>query len=245
MPQLRFTTLVEAPLTVAFDVARASERSWSTPLREVESVRPHSDVHVAAPPNGRTRLTATRRFTPTAEGTVVDERIDGASGLPGPLGLVADRVLRRRVERAGRSDLAGFVAAAEARARAVVQVVGAALVAGDRVLVAQRSGGPYDGFWEFPGGKVEPGESVVDCLRRELDEELGIVAEIGELVLTSVARYPGLEPIELSFFFADRFVGEPERRDYAEIRWVAPSELDALDFLDGDREILAVLTAVA
>ena len=115
-----------------------------------------------------------------------------------------------------------------------------------KILACRRSASMrHPGKWEFPGGKVEPGESVADCLRRELDEELGIAGEIGELVLRSVARYPNLEPIELSFFFVDRFAGEPERRDYAEIRWVAPSELAALDFLDGDREILAALTPVA
>jgi 8-oxo-dGTP diphosphatase len=115
-----------------------------------------------------------------------------------------------------------------------------------KILACRRSTSMrHPGKWEFPGGKVEPGESVADCLRRELDEELGIAGEIGELVLTSVARYPGLEPIELSFFFVDQFAGEPERRDYAEIRWVAPTELAALDFLEGDREILERLTRAA
>ena len=115
-----------------------------------------------------------------------------------------------------------------------------------KILACRRSASMrHPGKWEFPGGKVEPGESDADCLRRELDEELGIAGEIGELVLTSIAHYPNLEPIELSFFFVDRFAGEPERRDYDEIRWVAPSELAALDFLDGDREILAKLTRAA
>ena len=115
-----------------------------------------------------------------------------------------------------------------------------------KILACRRSASMrHPGKWEFPGGKVERGETVADCLRRELDEELGIAGEIGELVLTSIARYPNLEPIELSFFFVDRFAGEPERRDYDEIRWVAPSELAALDFLDGDREILDRLTRAA
>jgi 8-oxo-dGTP diphosphatase len=111
-----------------------------------------------------------------------------------------------------------------------------------RILACRRSATMrHSGKWEFPGGKVEPGESAEGCLRRELEEELGIAAEIGPLVLVSVARYAGLEPIELTFFFVDRFTGEPERRDYVEIRWAAPRELGALDFLEGDREILAVL----
>ena len=102
---------------------------------------------------------------------------------------------------------------------------------------------PHPGKWEFPGGKVEPGEAIEACLRRELDEELGIAAEPGEIVLRSIARYPGREPIELTFFRVERFAGEPERRDYAEIRWVAPHDLPALDFLEGDREIVERLAS--
>ena len=242
MFRLRFTTLVEAPLTVAFDVARASGRSWSTPAREVESVRPHSDVHVAGPATGRGRVTATRRFTPTAEGTVVDERIDGASGLPRPLGLVADRVLRRRLERAVRADLAAYVAAAEARAREVVQVVGAALVDGDRVLVAQRSGGPYDGFWEFPGGKVEPGESQLAALERECAEELGVVVQagdfLGEVPLDGVVG-GGPRGASTMRVWAARIVsGEPVAHEHAALRWVTAEELDDVEWIAADRPLL-------
>lgn len=242
MFRLRFTTLVEAPLTVAFDVARASGRSWPTPLREVESDRPHSDVHVTGPAAGRGRVTATRRFTPTAEGTVVDERIDGASGLPGPVGLVADRVLRRRLDRAVRADLAGYVAAAEARAREIVQVVGAALVDGDRVLVAQRSGGPYDGLWEFPGGKVEPGESQLAALGRECAEELGVVVEagdfLGEVPLDGVVG-GGPRGASTMRVWAARIVsGEPVAHEHAALRWVAVDELDDVEWIAADRPLL-------
>ena len=242
MFRLRFTTLVEAPLTVAFDVARASGRSWSTPLREVESVRPHSDVHVAEPPHGRGRVTTTRRFTPTAEGTVVDERIDGVSGLRGPLGLVADRLLRRRLQRAARADLAVYVPAAEARARQVVQVVGAALVDGDRVLVAQRSGGPYDGCWEFPGGKVEPGESQLAALARECAEELGVVVEagnfLGEVPLDGVVGGGPRGASTMRVWSARIVSGEPVAHEHAALRWVTADELDDVEWIDADRPLL-------
>ncbi len=240
--RLRFTTLVEAPLTVAFDVARASGRSWPTPPREVEAVRPHSDVHVADASSGRGRVTSERRFTPTADGTLVDERIDGASGLPGPLGRMADRVLRRRLERAVRADLAGYVAAAEARARDVVQVVGAALVDAGRVLVAQRSGGPYDGCWEFPGGKVEPGESQLAALVRECAEELGVVVEpglfLGEVPLDGVVG-GGPRGASTMRVWAARIVsGEVAATEHAELRWVTAAELDDVDFIAADRPLL-------
>lgn len=238
--RLRFTTLVEAPLTVAFDVART--RSWPTPLREVESVRPRSDVHVGQASAGRGRVTSARSFTPTAHGTLVEERIDGGSGLPWPAGAVADRVLRRRVERAARADLDGYVARAEARAREVVQVVGAALVDGDRVLVAQRSGGPYDGCWEFPGGKVEPGESQLAALERELAEELGVVVEmgqfLGEVPLDGVVG-GGPRGASTMRVWAARIVsGEPVAHEHAALRWVTAAELDDVDWIAADRPLL-------
>src|SRR4051812_40534587 len=189
--QLRFTTLVEAPLTVAFDVARALGRPWEAPLSEVVSERPVRDVYAAGPGHGFRWLTHSRRFTATGAGTLVDEQVDWETGLPGLLGGLVDQVvLRRRVLRAMQAHLDAYAAAAARRAQDVVQVVGAAVVDGDRVLVAQRSGGPYDGCWEFPGGKVEPGESELSALVRECEEELGLAivpqAFLGEVVLDGV-----------------------------------------------------------
>ena len=169
MFRLRFTTLVEAPLTVAFDVARTLGRPWPIPLEEVVSVRPERDVYAVGPGQGWRWLTHSRRFSATGAGTLVDEQVDWETGLPGVLGGFVDQVvLRRRILRAMQSHLDAYAAAAARRALDVVQVVGAAIVDGDRVLVAQRSGGPYDGCWEFPGGKVEPGESDLSALVREM-----------------------------------------------------------------------------
>ena len=95
MSQLRFTTLVEAPLTVAFDVARTLGRPWPVPLEEVVSVRPERDVY-ALPWRGRRRLTHSRRFSATGEGTLVDEQVDWDTGLPGLLGGAVDRLVPRR-----------------------------------------------------------------------------------------------------------------------------------------------------
>jgi 8-oxo-dGTP diphosphatase len=188
--RLRFTTMVEAPLTVAFDVARALGRPWPVPLEEVVSVRPDRDVYAVGPGRGWRWLTHSRRFTATGAGTLVEEQVDWATALPGLLGRVVDSLLRRRVTRAMRAHLDGYAAAAARRALDVVQVVGAALVDGDRVLVARRSGGPYDGCWEFPGGKVESGEEELTALVREIGEELGgiVVPEafLGEVVLDGV-----------------------------------------------------------
>ena len=242
MFRLRFTTSVDAPLTVAFDVARLLGRPWPVPTREVASDRPYSDVYVVESPTGRLRVTHARLFRATAGGTVVEERIEGGTGLPGPLGLVADLVLRRRLDRAMRAHLAAYAAAAEARAPEVVQVVGAALVDGDQVLVAQRSGGPYDGCWEFPGGKVEPGETDLAALERELAEELGVVVApgrfLGEVPLDGVVG-GGPRGASTMRVWAARIVsGEPVAHEHAALRWVHAGDLDGLDWIAADRPLL-------
>jgi 8-oxo-dGTP diphosphatase len=241
--QVRFTTLVEAPLTVAFDVARALGRPWPAPLREVVSVRPFRDVYALRPVPGVRWLTHSRRFSSTGAGTRVDEQIEWASSLPGPLGAVVDRtVLRRRVVRAMRAHLDAYAAAASRRALDVVQVVGAALVDGDRVLVAQRSGGPYDGCWEFPGGKVERGEDDLAALVREIREELGVdvvpQAFVGEVVLDGVvgSGEPGVSTLRV--WWARIASGEPQAREHAALRWVRGDELDALDWIPADRPLI-------
>ena len=109
-------------------------------------------------PTGRRRVTHSRRFTATGAGTRVDEEVEWATGGPAARRLGRPAVLRRG-SRPMQAHLDAYAAAAAERALEVVQVVGAAVIEGGRVLVARRAGGPYDGCWEFPGGKVEPGES--------------------------------------------------------------------------------------
>jgi 8-oxo-dGTP diphosphatase len=247
--QLRFTTVVEAPLTVAFDVARTLGRPWRGPLEEIVSERPVRDVYAADSGPGRLRLTHSRRFTATGAGTQVDEQVDGASGLPGVLGGIVDRVvLRRRIRRAMRAHLDAYAAAAARRALDVVQVVGAAVVDGDRVLVAQRSGGPFDGQWEFPGGKVEPGEADLAALVRECAEELGvaIVPEtfVGEVLLDGVVGGGPAGASTLRVWSARLAGGEPVAREHAQLRWVRAAELEDLDWIPADRPLLPAVRAL-
>ncbi len=249
MSQLRFTTLVDAPLTVAFDVARALGRPWGVPLQEVESVRPERDVYTGAPGGGWRRVTHTRRFTATEAGTLVEEQVDGETRLPGVLGVLVDRlVLRRRVVRAMQAHLDGYAAAAARRALDVVQVVGAAVVDGRRVLVAQRSGGPYDGRWEFPGGKVEPGESDLSALVRECREELGVgIAPqefLGEVLLDGSVAGGAAGTSTLRLWWARLEGGDPVAHEHAQLRWVAADELAQLDWIDADRPLLPAVRAL-
>jgi len=247
--QLRFTTLVEAPLTVAFDVARTLGRPWGVPLEEVVSLRPVRDVYAIGPGRGWRWLTHSRRYTATGAGTVVDEQIDWETDLPGPLRAVVDQgVLRGRILHSMQAHLDAYAAATARRALDVVQVVGAAVVQGDKVLVAQRSGGPYDGCWEFPGGKVEPGESDLSALVREIDEELGVAIEpqafLGEVVLDGAVAggQPGASTLRV--WWARLTGGVLEAREHAQLRWVSVEDLDGLDWIAADRPLLPAVRAL-
>jgi len=247
--RLRMTTLVEAPLTVTFDVARTLGRPWPFPLSELLSARPARDVYGVADRPGWRRLTHTRTYTATGAGTLLTEEVQGDTGLPGWVaGPLEELVLRPRLIRAMQSHLDALAAAAARRALDVVQVVGAAVVEGDRVLVAQRQGGPYDGCWEFPGGKVEPGESEIDGLIRECREELGLdiapQSFVGEVVLDGVVGdgAPGASTLRL--WWARAVGGNADALEHAELRWVRGDELDALDWIAADRPLLPAVRAL-
>ncbi len=97
--------------------------------------------------------------------------------------------------------------------------------------------------WEFPGGKIEDGEQPRDAMRRELEEELGIVAEVGTEVVRIVHEYPGGGAVELRFFEVRNYLGDVENRIFWEIRWVKRQELLKLDFLEADLGLVKDLAA--
>jgi 8-oxo-dGTP diphosphatase len=111
-------------------------------------------------------------------------------------------------------------------------VVGVALVANGRVLSALRAG--TSGGWEFPGGKVEPGETDRQAAVRELREELGVEAEIG----MPLGQQPMGERYLLRVYTGRITAGEPVLHEHADLRWLGPAELDDVDWLDADRPFL-------
>lgn len=116
-----------------------------------------------------------------------------------------------------------------------------------RVLLLQRHRAAklFPRQWEFPGGKLEPGETPRRALRRELGEELTIVARIGALAAHYRHRYPNRLEVELWFFHVRRFRGRPRRPPTAErLRWVPLTRLDSYALLGADAALVAGLQAL-
>ena len=96
------------------------------------------------------------------------------------------------------------------------------------------------GSWEFPGGKRAPGESALEALRRELDEELGIAVERAEPLLDYVHEYPDRR-VRLDAWLVHRYRGEPHAREGQMLRWVPVGELERSGLLSADRRIVDAL----
>ena len=124
------------------------------------------------------------------------------------------------------------------------RVVAALILNENRILACQRTRHqPMPLKWEFPGGKIEEGEQPRTALRRELEEELGIEANIGNEVARIHHVYPSGGAIELRFFEVRDYLGEIENRIFREIRWVGRKELLELDFLEADLQLVKDLAA--
>jgi 8-oxo-dGTP diphosphatase len=120
------------------------------------------------------------------------------------------------------------------------QVTAAVIERDGRILLARRKGGALAGKWEFPGGKLEPGETPEACLRRELMEEFGVDTEIGAFVCSSKFEYKHL-PIELLVYRASHLSGEFRLTDHSAIEWVKPEDLSKYDLSSADIPVVDVL----
>jgi 8-oxo-dGTP diphosphatase len=124
------------------------------------------------------------------------------------------------------------------------QVVAALILKDGKILVCQRTRHQTMPLkWEFPGGKIEDGEQPRDALRRELDEELGIQATVGNEVARIRHEYPGGGAVELRFYVVKKYAGELENRIFRDMQWAAPQELPSFDFLEADLTLVRDLAA--
>lgn len=124
----------------------------------------------------------------------------------------------------------------------MLQVAAAVIVQNGKILIGQRK--KTDRFplkWEFPGGKVQSKESPETGLLRELSEELGIEAQIGNKLTEVTYAYPNFGPVRIQFFTVTRYHGTLENRAYEQIAWVNPAQLPDYDFLEADRSLIREL----
>jgi len=124
------------------------------------------------------------------------------------------------------------------------RVVAGLIVKDGKLLVCQRTRHQTMPLkWEFPGGKIEEGEQPRDALRRELEEELGILAGVGDEVKRIQHEYPNGGMVELRFFVVRDYQREIENRIFRDIQWAVPKDLPKYDFLEADLTLVRDLAA--
>ena len=112
-----------------------------------------------------------------------------------------------------------------------------------KVLICQRKkGGRYELKWEFPGGKVEQGETIEQCLRRELREELSIEIHSIDKIRTEAAYYEDGGTFNVAYCFVSGFEGEPINNVFEQILWVSIPKLKNMDLLDGNKVFVETLS---
>jgi 8-oxo-dGTP diphosphatase len=109
----------------------------------------------------------------------------------------------------------------------------------NKYLICQRKKGRrYELKWEFPGGKLESNETIEDCLRRELKEELAIEIHSIKRIHTEAAYYEDGGLFNVAYCFVSIFYGEPQNIVFEQIRWVTLDELKKMDMLDGNKPFI-------
>jgi 8-oxo-dGTP diphosphatase len=125
----------------------------------------------------------------------------------------------------------------------VLAVAAAVVVHAGRVLVQTRpEGSHYAGYWEFPGGKLEPGEDTAECAVRECAEELGLAVTAGDELHRVGWTYPG-RSVDVTFVLCTAIEAEPDPQpcEGQQLRWADVDDLQALQFLPANAEVLAIL----
>ena len=118
-----------------------------------------------------------------------------------------------------------------------IEVVAAVIYKDGEIFATQRGYGEFEGLWEFPGGKIEPGESCEVALVREIQEELGVDIEVGDLICTTEYDYPSFH-LTMHCFLCNIASGEIELREHKSARWLTKESLNDVDWLPADLEVI-------
>ena len=118
-----------------------------------------------------------------------------------------------------------------------ILVAAAVIREGNRVFATQRGYGPYKDGWEFPGGKIEPGETATEALKREIREELDTEIEVGDCLTSVEYDYPEFH-LSMECFWAKVLSGDLILREHEAARWLSAEEMDCVDWLPADRILI-------
>jgi 8-oxo-dGTP diphosphatase len=121
----------------------------------------------------------------------------------------------------------------EQNAKRSITVVGAVLLDGDRIFCTQRGPGSLDGYWEFPGGKIEGNETPEDALKREILEELACTIAVGDVIARTTHEYD-FAFVTLTTYRCSLVSGTPTLSEHSDARWLLPSELDSVEWAPAD-----------
>ena len=119
----------------------------------------------------------------------------------------------------------------------IIEVVAAIIQRDGAYFTTQRGYGEFEGMWEFPGGKIEPGESREVALKREIQEELGVDITIDKFLCTTDYDYPSFH-LTMHCYLCSVVSGEIELREHMSARWLTTKTLDSVEWLPADKEVI-------
>lgn len=122
-----------------------------------------------------------------------------------------------------------------------IEVVAAIILRDGRIFATQRGYGEWKDWWEFPGGKIEPGESPEDALKREIREELATEIEVDELLTTVEYDYPKFH-LTMHCYLCTIISGDLSLLEHEDARWLALDELDCVKWLPADKDVIEKLS---
>ncbi len=124
-----------------------------------------------------------------------------------------------------------------------IEVAAAVMKHEDKIFATQRGYGDFKGFWEFPGGKIEAGETPEQALKREIKEELNIDIEVGELISTVEYDYPKFH-LTMHCFVCTLISGDMILKEHEASKWLTRDMLDSVDWLPADRDLIVRLKEI-